>query len=154
MSSADFLELGARTATFVFEVDGIAIGQFLEVSGLELTVEVESIKEGGENNFEHKLPGRITWPNLKFKRGVTRSDSLFDWVKKSSGDGFAGAGNKLVRKTAAVTLVSPTGSRLRTWELDGAFPVRWSGPSFAAGSDDEATEELEIAHHGFGARTL
>lgn len=153
MPDPDYIELGATQATFLFEVDGLTIGHFLEVSGLELEIEVESVTEGGENGFVHKLPGRMSWPNLHFKRGVTRNDTLFSWVQKSSGDGFVKAGNKLVRSTAAVTLVSPTGTRLRTWELDAAFPVRWSGPSFAASSDDVAMEELEIAHHGFVART-
>lgn len=153
MPEVDYIELGARRATFLFEVDGVAIGEFLEVSGLKLEIEVTTLEEGGENGFVHKLPGRMTWPNLVFKRGMTSSDALFEWVQKSSGDGFAGGGNTLVRSSAAVTLVGPEGTRLRAWELDSAFPVRWSGPDFAADTDDVATEELEIAHHGFVAGT-
>jgi phage tail-like protein len=63
-------------------------------------------------------------------------------------------GNKLVRKTAAITLVDRTGTRLRSWNFIDAYPVKWTGPSFAATSTDAANEELEITHHGFRANDL
>ncbi|HUC32028.1 MAG TPA: phage tail protein, partial [Ilumatobacteraceae bacterium] len=56
-------------ATFLFEVDGIAIGRFMEVSGLEMSIDVEPVQEGGQNGFVHQLPGRMTWPPLVLKRG-------------------------------------------------------------------------------------
>lgn len=139
-------------ATFLVEVDGIEIGRFQEVTGLEVEVEVEELTEGGENSYTHKLPGRMTWPNMVLRRGVTQSDNLLEWLTKSSGEQFSANHNKLERSTAAVTLISADGKRLRSWNFDGAFPVKWRGPSFAAGSNDAAVEELEIAHHGFRSR--
>lgn len=149
MSAPDGFSRSPYAGRFLFEVDGVEIGTFTEVSGLELDVGVEEVEEGGQNHFVHKLPGRMTWPNLVLKRGMTKGDELFAWVQESSGDGFAGQGSKLERKSAAVTLVTETGDRLRAWEVTGAFPVRWRGPSFVATSNDLASEELEIAHHGF-----
>src|SRR5690606_11789304 len=102
----------------------------------------------------HRLPGRMTWPNLRLKRGVTKNDTLLNWLNKSSGEQFAAAGNKLSRSTAALTLMGPAGERLRAWEFDGAFPIKWTGPKFAVDSTDVATEELEITHHGFRAKEL
>lgn len=141
-------------ATFMFEVDGVEIGRFMDVGGLEVTVGVEEIEEGGENNYVHKLPGRMSWPNISLKRGITQNDSLLAWLNKSSGEQFAASGNKLTRSTAAITLIGPSGQRLRSWEFAGAFPVRWKGPDFSANSADTAVEELEIAHHGFRASNL
>ena len=139
------------TGKFLIEVDGLEIGKFLEVSGLTVDVKVETVEEGGENQFVHKLPGRLEWPNVVLKRGVTRSDNLFAWLSKSSGEGFAGEGSKLTRRSAAIVLLGTDGKRLRSWTLADAFAVKWSGPQFAATSTDAATEELEIAHHGFRA---
>jgi len=137
------------TGTFLFEVDGLEIGQFTEVSGLSVDVQVESLEEGGENQFVHKLPGRMNWPNITLKRGVIQADNLFAWLKDSSGEGYAKKG-KLERRSAAITLLALDGSRLRAWNLADAFAVKWTGPSFAASaSNGAATEELEIAHHGF-----
>ena len=142
------------SATFLFEVDGVEIGSFMEVSGLEVNVGVEDLEEGGENSFVHKLPGRMTWPNITLKRGITQNDALLTWLNKSSGEQFAASGNKLTRSTAAITLIGPSAKRIRAWEFAGAFPIRWKGPSFAVDSNDWATEELEITHHGFRAKTL
>ena len=143
-----------HAASFLFEVDDLEIGRFMEVSGLQVDVDVEEVQEGGENNYVHKLPGRMTWPNIVLKRGVTQNDSLLTWLNKSSGEGFSAGGNKLARKSGAITLIAADGTRLRAWNIDGAFPVKWTGPSFAVTSTDAAVEELEIAHHGFRARDL
>ncbi len=141
-------------ATFLFEVDGVEIGRFMEVSGLEVSVAVEEVEEGGENSYVHKLPGRMTWPNITLKRGITQNDTLLAWLNKSSGEQFAASGNKLARSTAAITLLGPGGGRLRAWEFTGAFPVKWKGPDFAVSSTDMAVEELEITHHGFRAKAI
>lgn len=138
-------------ATFLIEVDGYTIGRFLEVSGLAINVEVEEYKEGGENGFVHKFPGRLTWPNITFKKGVTKSDTFMSWLQTSVGTGAAGRSGQITRTTAAITLLSPRGSRLRKWNVVDAFPVRWTGPNFSTSSSEVAIEELEIAHHGFTA---
>jgi phage tail-like protein len=135
--------------SFIFEVDGKQIGVFKEVRGLRVEMEVEILDEGGQNQYAHKLPGRLTWPNIVMRRGVTASDNLLAWLMHCSGDGFEGAGRKLEKTTAAITLVDEAYNRIQGWSFTGAFPVRWEGPSLTAGSNDAAIEELEIAHHGF-----
>ena len=138
---------------FVFSVDGVEIGHFMEVSGLSVTVEDEKIPEGGQNEFVRRVPGRMTWPNLVLKRGVTSSDALFQWFRHSSGEGFTASNNRLTRRTGHLTLMGPVSNgqrpRIREWAFYEAFPVKWSGPTLAATSRDVATETLEIAHHGF-----
>lgn len=138
---------------FLFEVDGVEIGIFREVRGLEVTVGIEEVREGGQNGFVRLLPGRMTWPHLVFRRGITQSDALFDWLSKSSGEGFAGNNNKLARSSGAVTAIDQVGDRLRSWDFIDVFPVRWKGPNFESSSTDPLEEELEIAHHGFRSRT-
>src|SRR5688572_20416840 len=91
-------------SAFVVTVDGTTIGEFTEVEGLQIEIEVESYEEGGTNGFVHKFPGRMKWPNLVLKRGITRSDALLDWMNKSSGDGMAANQNKLTRSTLGITL--------------------------------------------------
>ena len=154
MSNDGYYGQRTHSASFLVEVDGVEIGQFSEVSGLQVDIAVEDVQEGGENSYTHKLPGRMSWPNIVLKRGVTQNDSLLAWLDKSSGEGFSAAGNKLKRSSAAITLLAADGTRLRAWNFDGAFPVKWTGPSFAVESPNAAMEELEIAHHGFRARDL
>ncbi|MGE3960560.1 MAG: phage tail protein [Dehalococcoidia bacterium] len=136
------------TGQFIFEVDGVRVGAFTEVSGLQVEVDTsEEIKEGGQNEFIHRLPGRLKWSNLVLKRGTT-DNNLFDWFKASSGEGYEANGS-LERTTAALSMVDGMGQVVRTWVFYDAFPVKWSGPKFAASSSELATEELEVAHHGF-----
>ena len=139
---------------FLFEVDGVTIGSFGEVYGLEVHVGVTTYAEGGENGFVHQLPGRMTWPNIILRRGVTDSDALFEWVNRTSGSGFAANSNKLKRSTGAITVLGTGNERLRSWELRDVFAVRWSGPSFNAGSGRTLSEEIELAHHGFTSKTF
>ncbi|GAA1621575.1 phage tail protein [Georgenia ruanii] len=153
---ADREVLGGEPTTsgwFLFEVDGVEIGTFREVRGLELTVDVETYREGGQNGYVHKFPGTLHWPNLVFTRGMVASDALFTWVANSAGENFAANGNKLTRCTGAVTAISFTGERLRAWEFDNVFAVRWTGPEFSVDSDAQLVEQLEIAHNGFRAKT-
>lgn len=143
------------TGNFLFEVDGAAIGLFGEISGLEVHVDTATYAEGGENGFVHRFPGRLTWPNLVLRRGITNADTLFSWLQKTAGPGFEANTHKLTRSTAAVTLIGTDGTRLRSWNIQGAFAVRWSGPHLAVGdSGGSAVEELEIAHHGFTSKTF
>src|SRR2546427_8678200 len=99
--------------SFIFEVDGQQIGLFKEVSGLRAEITVEVLEEGGQNNFVHKLPGRLSWPNLVMRRGVTDTDKLFKWLLKASGGRFEGAGKKVEPTTVAVTLVDQGGNRVQ-----------------------------------------
>ena len=141
-------------ANFVFEVDGVEIGAFKEITGLQMTVTTHEYIEGGQNQYVQQFPGVIRWPHLVFKRGLVNSDALFTWVGKSSGDGFAGAQNKVTRATGAVTVLGNNGERLRSWEFEGVFAVAWSGPTLSADVADSLTETLEVAHNGFRAKTL
>jgi hypothetical protein len=140
-------------SAFIFEVDGMQIGTFGAVSGLELNVETVSYREGGANGFEHQFPGRITWPHLVLRRGMTNSDVLFDWVQETAGPGFEKNGNKLTSRTGALTAVDSVGSPLRTWSFSRVIAVRWKGPQFDSSSADSLEEELEIAHDGFTSKT-
>jgi phage tail-like protein len=136
---------------FVFTLDGLTIGAFTEVSGLSVLIEVEELAEGGQNQYTHRLPGRLKWPNLVLKRGITDSDNLFEWLQSCSGEGLNGAGNKVRRRNGAVTLLDAAGEPVRSWKFTDAYPVKWTGPRLSASSRDLAVEELEVCHCGFRA---
>ena len=46
---------------FLVELDGLVTGGFMEVSGLESELELESYQEGGQNDYVHQFPTRITY---------------------------------------------------------------------------------------------
>jgi len=134
---------------FVFTVDGITIGAFTEVAGLSVQIDTEELAEGGQNQYTHKLPGRMKWPNLVLKRGITDTDSLFEWIAKCSGEGLDSANSKVERHHGSVKLLDTAGKTVRKWDFEDAYPVKWTGPKLAVASKDLATEELEVCHCGF-----
>ena len=140
------------SSRFLLEVDGVEIGVFLEVTGLEVSVDVVEYTEGGVNGYVRKFPAVLNWPNLVFRRGLTDNDALFDWLGKSSGEGFAANASTLTRSTGAVTILGQGGQRLRAWDIVDVFPVRWVGPRLTSESSLALYEELEVAHHGFQAK--
>jgi phage tail-like protein len=137
------------TGRFVFEVNGVEIGAFTEVTGLGVSLEVEDLNEGGNNVASIKLPGRLKWTNLVLKRGITDNDALFTWINKCSGEGLSGNGNKVEKLSGSVALLDGRHKQLRRWQFREAMPVRWAGPQVSATSSALATEELEVSHGGF-----
>ena len=53
-----------RGFRFLVEIDGITSGGFARVKGLSREVKFESYREGGVNEYEHKLAGQVAFPAL------------------------------------------------------------------------------------------
>jgi phage tail-like protein len=134
---------------FTLEIGDLHIGAFTEVSGLSVALDVEELAEGGQNAYTHRLLGRMKWPNLVFKRGMTDTDALFAWLLEFSGEGLTGKKNKITPSTGKVSVLNAKREVVRMWTIADAKPVKWSGPKLAASSRDLAVEELEVCHCGF-----
>ena len=136
---------------FTFEIGKKIIGSFTEVSGLSVQLDVEELAEGGQNAFTHKLLGRMKWPNIVLKRGLTDTDALFNWVMDCSGAGLTKNKNKVEPLDGKISVLDAKGRQVRTWTILNAKPVKWTGPRLAASSRDLAIEELEVCHSGFSS---
>lgn len=129
------------TCYFSVEIDGIQEAVFRECSGLESEIEVLSYEEGGVNDHPHKLPGRAKFPNVTLKRGVTDSKDLWEWFS-------GGIQGQIKRKTVHIILCNAKGEEVRRWTFDGAYPIKWTGPSLNANENAVAIETLELTHEG------
>lgn len=136
-------------ASFKFhvEIDGIEEGAFTECSGIEVSTEVFEYREGGLNEFSHKLPGVIKHSNITLKRGYVTSNEVYNWFAKMEQSLIKG--EKITRKPVTIKLYSAAkfGETI-SWVLNDAFPVKWVGPSLKAGEAAVAVETIEFAHHG------
>jgi phage tail-like protein len=129
------------TSIFVVKVPDIdTVGMFTRCCGLELTIDVFQYAEGGNNEFVHQLPGRLSYPNLVLTRGLTDQDAVFKW--------FSATRTQPQLKEVTITFQTHTGDPIRTFTFADAFPVKWSGPCAEAGTGAVALETLEIAHGG------
>lgn len=130
---------------FQVEIAGIQDATFLECSGFETKLDVEEYKEGGLNDYLHKLPGRQSYTNVTLKRGVVNSIELWDWLHRLS----TAAAKSSEKKNMSVVLCNGKGEEQLRWNLIAAFPVKWSVPSMQSEQSSVYVESLEIAYQEF-----
>lgn len=120
-------------------------GWFTECSGLAMEREVLDYTEGGTNHFVHQLPGRVKQNRIILKHGLAGND-LWRWFQTGLYDG------KVERHNISIVLFTPALMVHTWWDIKDAFPVKWSGPTLNAGSNELTVETLELAHHGISMR--
>ena len=111
----------------------------------------EQIEEGGNNQYVHTVPGRITWTNIVLRRGVlTRPARFLDWTAIDVGHGFAtAAATRCARTTGRGHRARRSGRPGRRLDLHRRIPgaVERSGVQ-RLHRQEMVAEEVEIAHHG------
>ncbi|MCL4831771.1 MAG: phage tail protein [Caldilineaceae bacterium] len=129
---------------YYVEIDSITAAEFIECSGLTVERENAGITEGGRNDYELKLPGRLKYTNISLKRGLIDLQ-LLDWLLENASTGTI----KPVLKNITISLANESGDRAFTWNVSHAYPVKWSGPQLNAESNELSMEELELAYTFF-----
>jgi phage tail-like protein len=133
---------------FLVEIEGLIVGAFTEVSGLQVETQVPDYQEGGQNEYVHRLPGPTRYPsNLTLKRGLTDIEALWSWHQ----DVVAGA---IERKNGTIYLLDRMGVPAMWWDFKEAYPVKWSGPELKADGNSVAVETIELAHRGISKPAL
>lgn len=120
-------------------------GIFKGLSGLEITYDVLEYREGGNNDYIHRLPGRMHYPNLVLSWGMVSDDLLLKWFMKTQ--------TEPELQEITLTLTAAKGDvrkDVRKFTFADAFPVRWQGPQLVNDTHDPEHwgETLEIAHSG------
>jgi phage tail-like protein len=129
-------------SSFLFRVElaGITQAHFRECTGLGSSVEVIENPEGGRGQMG-KLPGRVRYPNIVLRWGLTDSTELYDWHRRA----LEGA---VERKHGSIVQVDFRGEEKARWNFVDGWPTKWDGPAFNAGGSELSVESLEIAHEG------
>src|SRR5215475_13681004 len=130
--------LGSIAMSAIFDV---ALGGFSECSGLEMSLQVEEYKEGGNNGQLLKFPTRVTWSNITLKKGIGSGTALWDWHY-----GFVEGKGK--RRDGVVVLLNELHVPNNIWYFKRGLPVKYSGPQLNATQNQVAIESIEIAHEG------
>jgi phage tail-like protein len=127
---------------FVVEIDGHDLGAWTKCEGLGVTYDLYEYKEGGNNGFVHRLPGRAKYDSVKLTRVVSDSTAaVMKWLTSVQAS--------LKYATAKISVRDAGGTEVASWNLSGVYPSRWSGPTMDAGGRGPATETLELVHNGF-----
>jgi len=129
-----------RGFRFRVEFDHIQHGGFSRVKGLVRETKVDARREGGVNDFEHKLATQTTYGNLILERGLA-DEYLWAWHEEV-------VEGRIGRRTITVVLHNEADQQVWRWLIERAFPVKWTGTDLDAGATQVIVESVELAHEG------
>ena len=113
---------------------------FSECDGLEMTMEVKTIREGGNNGRQIRLTGPLSYGQLTLKRGMTATFDLWDWFS-------AMLTNAALRADAEVVVFAADGTTERArFMLTRCVPLKLKAPALNAKDGIVAIEELQLAY--------
>jgi phage tail-like protein len=131
-----------RAYNFKLLINSVTSGHFTEVSGLGVQVERISYREAGNNSIVRAIPGRITYPSVTLRYGLTSSAELWDWL-------MTAVNGEVNRRNASIVMLDSAGStEVLRWNLLNAWPQEWLGAPLDAMSRELAIETLVLAHEG------
>lgn len=119
--------------------DGAKAG-FQEVSGLGVEITMQEYRAGNDvRNAPIKIPGLYKATDISLKRGVLGALDLITWLNQVRNGEDA-------RRDITIQLQSEDRSTIAmTWQLVGAQPMKYTGPSLNGKGTDVAIEELGLA---------
>ena len=125
-------------------VEGVAVqvcdAAFAECDGLEMTMDVKTIREGGNNGKEIRLTGGFKYGQVTMKRGMTSNFELWDWFNLT-------LVNPSLRGEAQVVLYAADGVTVRArFLLSRCVPVKLKSPPLNAKDGGVAIEEFQLAY--------
>ena len=126
------------------KVEGVAMqvcdAAFAECDGLEMTMDVKTIREGGNNGRQIRLTGPINYSSLTLKRGMTETFDLWKWVELVQT-------NPETRADAEVVVFSADRRAVRArFQLTRCLPVKLKAPAFNAKDGGVEIEEFQLAY--------
>lgn len=128
-----------------FGLDGIQDNnsRFQEVSGIDTPVDVEEIREGGENRFVHRLPKGVKHTNLVFKRGFISDSKIIAWLS----DTLEGSLSNPVKPVEIiVSLLNDQNEPAVSWKVENAYPVKFEVDNFKSKSNELIIESIEFTY--------
>lgn len=125
-------------------VDGVSPhvcnAAFAECDGLEMTMDIKTIREGGNNGQQIRFTGPVSYGTLTLKRGMTASFDLWDWFDTM-------LTNVRLRADAEVVILAADGKSERVrFILKNCLPTRLKAPALNAKDGMVAIEELQLAY--------
>jgi len=119
---------------------------FAECDGLEMTVEVKTIREGGNNGRQIRLTGPCAFGQVTLKRGMTASFDLWDWME-------ATLAKPSLRADAEVVLFAADGVTERArFVLSRCLPLKLKAPPLNAKDGAIAIEEFQMAYESLSVK--
>jgi len=128
-----------RQFNFVVEINGVALGGFAEVTGLNTDINAVDDRAGrAAPPGVRALPGLRKQAHITLQRGAANRQALFEWHANDAAN----------RRGATIVLLDAAHQPAARWHLANAWISKIVGPSLNATGNDVAIESLELTHEG------
>ena len=120
--------------------DILCAAAFSDSDGLEITMDVKTIREGGNNGKQIRFTGPFNYGQVTLKRGMTTNFDLWDWVNET-------LTNPSLRADAQIVLLGADHKTERVgFVLSRCLPTKIKAPALNAKDGMVAIEELQLTY--------
>jgi phage tail-like protein len=127
-------------------IDGhVCSAAFQECDGLEQSMEVKTIREGGAP-VQYRLTGPVAYGQVTLKRGMTTSTDIWEWFESFVADPTLRAEGEVV------VLAADRSTPRARFTLSRVVPIKVKAPALNAKDGVVAIEELQLAYDWLALR--
>lgn len=123
--------------------------RFQKVSGLKVSVDTDSMHQGGDNDSTYYLPKRVTHGNLFLEKGRMPGSINFLMEIDTMFSSFA-----FVPIDILITAINPQGGAMSAWVVRDASPISWAASDLDANSNEVIIDTLELNYRTLKSITL
>lgn len=120
--------------------------RFQSVSGLDVKLDTEEIREGGENRFVHVVPTRRRYTDLTLKRGLlspAAGSEITAWCMRAFEE------MKVIPVNLQVCLLDQDHKILMSWDVRHVRPKSWKVAELNAERGEVLIETMELSYNSF-----
>lgn len=115
-------------------------GSFSDCDGLDMSMEVKTIRQGGDNARQIRLAGPVSLGQITLKRGMTEGFDLWHWFSQTLADPSLRADAQIVM------FANDRSKQTAMFNLERCIPVKIKAPALNARDGVVAIEELQLAY--------
>lgn len=125
---------------------------FSDCDGLDMTMDVRTLREGGNNTQQIRMVGAVNYGVATFKRGMTSSFDLWDWFDAQQHANPSQLRTQL-RGSAEVVLQAPDhNSELVRFVLKKCLLTKLKAPTLNAKDGMVAIEEMQLSYESLSLK--
>jgi phage tail-like protein len=134
-----------NTFSFSLEIDQVILGTFRKCTGIESETEIVEFKEMTADGkmIIRMQPGAMKWSDITLERRIDSSAQLWEWRKEVIYGKIDNA-----RRSGAIVARDSEHNEVARWNFTNAWPSKWTGAEFDAGSNEIAVEKVTLTHEG------
>jgi phage tail-like protein len=134
-----------NTFSFSLEIDQVILGTFRKCTGIESETEIVEYKEMTSDGkmIIRKQPGAMKWTDITLERRIDSSVQLWEWRKEVIYGKIDNA-----RRSGSIVARDSEHAEVARWNFTNAWPSKWTGAEFDAGSNEIAVEKVTLTHEG------